>query len=293
MLSQNIEKHKNHILALKHELESEKAIFTKVSEQKTLEDNTLKDLLLNYKIKSRTLTVLLKEENLEKLKNLVHSGSERLIELEKQWKEVEAPLLAEYNALSSEVNATKLKQQEEIERIKNTKEKRQQLLEEVKNKDKLEKLLKEERERLSQNTRRSAHTRRILEIIGNIKKQNEEIQKILNDTKAVQKDINILNGQLDRSFTLADELIFRNAKQDDMSRKAYKLLATLHNDCGEIIQAITEMGVIERESRNLQEQIDTEISKAVRISLEQVNTDMQNVKKEIASLIEQGRLQKQ
>lgn len=103
----------------------------------------------------------------------------------------------------------------------------------------------------------------------------------------IQKDINSLNGQLDRSFTLCDELIFRNAKQDEMSRKAYKLLATLHNDCGAIIQAITEMGVTERESRNLQEQIDTEISKAVGISLEQVNADILNIRKEIGLLAEQ------
>lgn len=56
---------------------------------------------------------------------------------------------------------------------------------------------------------RSAYTRRILEIVGNIKKQNEEIQKILKDTREVQKEINTLNGQIDRSFTLSDEMIFQ------------------------------------------------------------------------------------
>lgn len=77
-----------------------------------------------------------------------------------------------------------------------------------------------------------------------------------------------------------------------MSRKAYKLLAALHNDCGEIIQAITEMGVIERESRNLQEQIDIEVSKATGVSLERVNADIQNIKKEILVVREQTCIQK-
>lgn len=77
-----------------------------------------------------------------------------------------------------------------------------------------------------------------------------------------------------------------------MSRKAYKLLATLHNDCGAIIQAITEMGVIERESRNLQEQIDIEVGKATGVSLERLNTDIKNVKKEIATLMEQIHIKK-
>jgi iron uptake system EfeUOB component EfeO/EfeM len=48
-----------------------------------------------------------------------------------------------------------------------------------------------------------------MEIIGNISKQKEEIDKVLKDTKELQKEINNLTGQLDRSFTVADELIFR------------------------------------------------------------------------------------
>lgn len=55
---------------------------------------------------------------------------------------------------------------------------------------------------------RSAYTRRIYEIIGNISKQNNEIQKILKDTRALQKEIKTLTEQIDRSFTLADELLF-------------------------------------------------------------------------------------
>jgi endonuclease III-like uncharacterized protein len=56
---------------------------------------------------------------------------------------------------------------------------------------------------------RSAYTRRILEIIGNIRKQKEEIDRVLADTRQVQKEINQLTGRLDRSFAVADELIFK------------------------------------------------------------------------------------
>lgn len=56
---------------------------------------------------------------------------------------------------------------------------------------------------------RTAYTRRILEIIGNIKKQREEIDKIVEDTKQLQRDINIVSDRVDRSVTYADELIFR------------------------------------------------------------------------------------
>lgn len=48
-----------------------------------------------------------------------------------------------------------------------------------------------------------------MEIIGNISKQKVEINKILSDTRILQKDMNNMNGRLDRSFTVVDELVFK------------------------------------------------------------------------------------
>lgn len=36
-----------------------------------------------------------------------------------------------------------------------------------------------------------------------------EIRKILEDTREIQKEINTLEGQLDRCFSIADETLFR------------------------------------------------------------------------------------
>ena len=62
---------------------------------------------------------------------------------------------------------------------------------------------------MTKDVNRSAYTRRILEIVGNIRKQKDEIQKVLVDTKTLQKEINHLSGKLDRTFTVTDELIFK------------------------------------------------------------------------------------
>lgn len=56
---------------------------------------------------------------------------------------------------------------------------------------------------------RNSYTSRILEIIGNIRKQKTSIDKILNDTRDLQKEINNINGQLDRQFTVTDDLLFK------------------------------------------------------------------------------------
>nr|XP_022906942.1 coiled-coil domain-containing protein 22 [Onthophagus taurus] len=279
-----IEDEKLKIQRLQDEVKLNRIKLKEILDKKNKEESILKEHISQYKIKSKTLAVLSDEENLLKLKNLVQNGNNKLETLKQQWNEVQTPLLREYEELQENSNHKDIKIQEKRTKIKEIRVKNQQLSNDIKSKEKMEKGLKEECERIGKNTGRSAYTKRILEIIGNINKQNKEIDKILDDTKQVQKEINNLNGQLDRSFTLSDELIFRNAIHDEMSRSAYKLLATLHSDCGAIIQAITELGLTERESRNLQEQIDSEVMKSTGVSLERVNVDLQNVKKEILAL---------
>lgn len=61
----------------------------------------------------------------------------------------------------------------------------------------------------SRNTNRQFYTRRILEIVETIDKQRKEIDKILIETRAVQKDINQLSGKLERLFNTTDETLFK------------------------------------------------------------------------------------
>lgn len=84
-----------------------------------------------------------------------------------------------------------------------------------------------EYERMSKDLSRVAYTRRIMEIVYNIQRQKEDINKILGDTRVVQKEINQLGGKLDRVFTVTDEQVYRDARKDEARRSAYKLLASL------------------------------------------------------------------
>lgn len=80
---------------------------------------------------------------------------------------------------------------------------------------------------MSKDLSRVAYTRRIMEIVHNIQRQKEDINKILGDTRVVQKEINQLGGKLDRVFTTTDEQIYKDARKDEARRAAYKLLASL------------------------------------------------------------------
>lgn len=145
--------------------------------------------------------------------------------------------------------------QKKLDEIKLLKERERELNEESRNKDQQYSQLVTEVQKLPKEVNRSAYTQRILEIINNIRKQRDEISKVLADTRENQKEINTLTGRLERSFTVVDELIFRDARTNEASRRAYKLLATLHSDCSELVGLVEETGATVREIRDLEEQV--------------------------------------
>ena len=75
------------------------------------------------------------------------------------------------------------------------------------------------------------------------------------ETRSIQKDINILNGKIERIFTVADEIIFREAKLNEWNRKCYKSLALLQTTFTQLLEAISNIGVHLREIRHLEEMV--------------------------------------
>jgi len=56
-------------------------------------------------------------------------------------------------------------------------------------------------------------------------------------------------------FNINTVVLFQDAKRDETARKAYKLLATLHSDCSDLVQMVEETGATVREIRDLEEQV--------------------------------------
>ncbi|KAK3700428.1 hypothetical protein QZH41_015291, partial [Actinostola sp. cb2023] len=246
-----------------------------------------------YKVKKRTVDLIPDaENNIAKLQNVVDSSSQRLINLAEQWEKHRTGLIDQYRELKV-LNTNRVSEtQKKLEEIKSLRSKMKEVAEDARSKDDMYKQLVVEFEQMSRDVNRSAYTRRILEIVGNIKKQKEEISKILVDTKVVQKEINQLSGKLDRTFAVTDEQIFKNAKKDDACRKAYKYLASLHESCKELIQAVEDTGVIMREIRDLEEQIDNESQKNTAMNLERITVDYKQMKDENTSLAKKFKAQK-
>lgn len=161
--------------------------------------------------------------------------------------------------------------------IRRTREIHESLIEDLKTKLQLQTKLAQELEKVDSNISRSGYTKRILDIIDNIKKQNIDIENVLRDTRKLQKEINTITGQLDRQFTATDDLIFKSAKHDDYSKRAYKLLATLHADCTESVSLVEETGSVIREVREIEDQIDIERGKNISENLKKITADLEAI----------------
>ncbi|XP_027622121.1 coiled-coil domain-containing protein 22 isoform X2 [Tupaia chinensis] len=238
------------------------------------------------RLKSRAVELLPDgAANLAKLQHVVESSAQRVIHLAGQWEKHRVPLLAEYRHLRKLQDCRELESSRRLAEIQELHQSVRAAAEEARRKEEVYKQLVSELETLPRDVSRLAYTQRILEIVGNIRKQKEEITKILSDTKELQKEINSLSGKLDRTFAVTDELVFKDAKKDDAVRKAYKYLAALHENCSQLIQTIEDTGTIMREVRDLEEQIETEMGKKTLSNLEKIREDYRALRQENAGLL--------
>ena len=106
----------------------------------------------------------------------------------------------------------------------------------------------------------------------------------MDDTRQLQKEINSLEGQLDRCFSIADETLFKDAKKDDQAKKAYKLLALLHSECNTIVSLVNDMGSLQRDIVDLEENIKTETAKRTEDTLKKFSLILQNCNKKVEHL---------
>jgi coiled-coil domain-containing protein 22 len=104
------------------------------------------------------------------------------------------------------------------------------------------------------------------------------MHRVLEDVKSVQREINSIQGKVERTFTVTDEIIFRvtiitidadlnnyylfhvffyheMAKSDETARRIYKYLISLQTDCSDIQKLVKESGNLSREIKDLEDQV--------------------------------------
>ncbi|CAD7087154.1 unnamed protein product [Hermetia illucens] len=261
------------------------ADITSIKEARTKQEEANKELRNERKIRERTCILLENpEENVKKMDMVLAATKERMNKLMEQWKSHKDPLVKTLEKSKSKNSSSFEKNRVIQNEIKVVRDKISEIVDDLKHKNNLHAQLTTELQKVDNKISRNAYTTRILEIVGNIRKQKNDIDKVLRDTRELQKEINNINGQLDRQFTVTDDLLYKTARRDEHSKKIYKLLATLHSDCSDLVTLVQETGAVLREMRDVEDQIENEKSRNIAKNLEKITSDLKEMEKDSKNL---------
>jgi predicted nucleic acid-binding Zn-ribbon protein len=152
------------------------------------------------------------EESIEKLEQSLDAAAQKRANLNAKFLAHKEPLEQQLDSFSG-INSIKLQKiKERQENVRNVKRAIAEIHEDMKHKVQLQQSLQAELSKMKRTTERSAYTSRIADIIKSIKRQNYDINEILKDTRMLQKSINNVEGQLQRQFTVTEELVWTKVK---------------------------------------------------------------------------------
>ncbi|CAG9533496.1 unnamed protein product [Cercopithifilaria johnstoni] len=214
-----------------------------------------------------------------KLENYIDGSNERMQHLQNLWLKVKAEKDEEVKttrlaALSSDLTLPYCSRQTSA---KDTKLIENELAGRRKT---LEKLRKQIESREEKQINRSIYTKHIFDIVANIRKQQNEINKIAVENLNLQKEIRSSAGKLERSFTVVEGKLYEDVEKDGSMQKAYRLLMKIHGECSCVIAGIDSAGQLEREIEELNDQIAMQHQKNTDEKLECVVNDWMEIRKE-------------
>lgn len=258
----------------------EASILAEQSKRETLEEE--------YRIKKRTYDLLPDAaNNIKLLRDISQQSSQRLLQLAKEWEQHRAPMLDTYRKLKEQKAKEKLDgTQPKLERIRELREQMKILVAEIQKKDEKYNQLLEIYNALPKDMNRSVYTRRILEIVKNVKKQKVDIDKILIDTRNLKKEISQVYDTLhNRSFPATSELVFKDALKEPTLKQAYKDLVAMHEKFEALAKSVEEAGTTKNNVLNLEVKIEQTLQRTESLDVDRVAQDLKDVKLENQSLI--------
>ena len=251
------------------------------------EDARFATLGREYRVKKNTYDLLpTAERSIRELRDLADAQAQRIMDLAGEWEKHRAPLVDEIRRLQDLQNAALGESRQKLEEVKRIRAEIKQLIDEIRQKEDRYKQLLEAYRALPANQSRTTYTRRILDIERSVKKQKVDIAKILGDTRTLQKEINSIRDTLGRSFTVADELIYhdakreaaKGAKQDLVKKDVYKELIAMNEEFEKLVLTIEETGQMRTDILSMESKIDHLQARSSSFNMDRVEEDIRQVR---------------
>jgi len=216
-------------------------------------------------------------------------SAQKLIDLANQWETKRVPLIDEYRKARDALMNKKDDGKTKLQKIKEMMQQRKIFAKEVEAKNERYTQLLNYYKSLPKDVNRSFYTRRILDILKNVKKLKAEMDKILIDTRNLMKEIGLVTDTLKRSFTVTDELMFADAKKDEIIKQAYKDLVAMDKSFSNLVTTVEETGAVHNAILELKVKIEQNEGITSKLNTARLAEDLNNVKQENSKLQKQLR----
>jgi len=140
---------------------------------------------------------------------------------------------------------------------------------------------------LSRDINRATYTRRILEIVKNVKKQKIDIDKILIETRTLKKEKSTLIDTLQRAFAVTSETVFKDAseKKDPVAKQAYRDIVGLNDKFKLLAETEEEKANAKNTALDLDVKIEKIGLRTENLDVGRLEADLKRIKAENLSLI--------
>jgi hypothetical protein len=226
--------------------------------------------------------------NIEKLKQLAEDQATKLTEYAAEWEGHRLPLVEEYRAIRDRMYDREAAAKSKLDMIRGMRAKIRETLEEVNKKDETYQELIAHYKTLPKDARGN-YTTRILEMVKNVKKQIIEINKVLVDTKSLQKEINSVTETLNRSFAVTEELVFADAKKHPEIATVYKKLASMNDAFNGLVDTSEKVASTRNDILSMEEKITKIQARTATLNLDTMLADLASVRAENAKFEERIR----
>lgn len=223
--------------------------------------------------------------NIEKLKQLAQDQANKLAEYAAEWEKMRVPLVDEYRGIRDRMYDREAAAKAKLELIKGMRARIRETIEEVNKKDDTYKDLLDTYKTLPKDARGN-YTKRIIEMVNNVKKQIIEINKVLVDTKSLQKEINSVTETLNRSFAVTEELVFADAKKHPEIATVYKKLASMNDAFNGLVDSAEKVASTKNEILSLDEKVTKIQGRSANLNLDTMLADLASVRAENAKFEE-------
>lgn len=234
------------------------------------------------------------DKNLAELTRISEASAKRLLDLGEEWERFRLPLVAQYRRKKQLLNDRKDDAAVKLEATKRLREDMKLLAAQIREKEDQLKSVTDELNKLPKAVNRQVYVQRIMNIVKNLEKQKAEIATVLADVRKLQRDINTVSETLQRSFAVADEVVFSVAAdstatgaaaaagktRDPTAVQAYKNVVALRTGFERLVQAVADTGRARNEVLDVMTRIESLEARNSSLNMARVTEDLAAVKAE-------------